>query len=277
MTLEERPEPGSLFRRFPQKAAAAMFSSMSPRLFRAVRLVPGLGDAMLWAIDATFPPYALLTKRVRSGPLRGMVLDVDPRALDIVIGRYEPSIQAVIETTLTPGEVAFDIGANLGYFTLVMATRVGSGGRVVSFEPDPDMVSALKRNIARNLDDTHGVIPLSAAVGGRAGRVRFARGWRATRGQVVADGGDLEVEMMTVDAAADRFGAPRILKIDVEGAESDVLQGAATVLKNERPLVLVEVHSSALERRCAELLEGFGYDCERRMDRGKKEPYLLAT
>jgi FkbM family methyltransferase len=205
-----------------------------------------------------------------------MTLDIDPRALDMVIGRYEPATQAVLESMLRPGDVVFDIGANLGYFTLVMAKQVGPGGRVVSFEPDPEMFSALTRNIGRNVDDSNGIVALPAAIGAEAGSVRFARGWRSTRGRVVSAGGDFEVEAMKVDDAADRMGVPRLIKIDVEGAEVDVLLGARAILKSEKPLVLVEVHSEELESRCARLLEEFGYECSRRIDLGKREPYLVA-
>ena len=249
---------------------------MPPRMFRGLRLLPGVGDAMLRAVDAAFPPHALLTRRIRRGPLRDMVLEVDPRALDMVIGRYEPAIQTVLEATLRAGDVAFDVGANLGYFTLLMARSVGPGGRIVAFEPDPDMISALERNLTRNIHDADRVIALAAAAGAATEKVRFARGWRATRGAVVATGGDLEVDMMTVDDAAERFGAPRLLKIDVEGAELDVLSGGRTVLKTVKPVVLVEVHSAELERACAQLLQSLGYDYERRIDAGKREPYLLA-
>jgi FkbM family methyltransferase len=264
-------------RDFSRRIVGRFFSSMSPRLFHFIRLLPGVGDAMLWAIDATSSPHALLLKRIRAGPLSGMTLEVDPRALDMVIGRYEPAIQAVLESTLRKGGVAFDIGANLGYFTLVMAKQVGPGGRVVSFEPDPEMFSALTRNIERNIDDAKGIVAVPGAVGAEAGTVRFARGWRSTRGKIVSSGGDLEVELMKVDDAADRFGVPRLLKIDVEGAELDVLRGAGAILKSEKPLVLVEVHSDELERSCARLLEEFGYECARRVDLGKREPYLVAT
>lgn len=263
-------------RGFSRKAVRKLFSSMPPRLFRFIRLLPGAGDAMLRAIDATSPPHALLLKRIRAGPLSGMTLDVDPRALDMVIGRYEPAIQAVLESTLRAGDVAFDIGANLGYFTLVMAKQVGPRGRVVSFEPDPEMFSALTRNVGRNVGDSDGIIAVPAALGAEAGAGRFARGSRSTRGKVVSAGGDLEVDLMKVDDAADRFGVPRLLKIDVEGAELDVLRGAPTVLKSEKPLVLVELHSEELERCCTQLLEEFGYECARRVDLGKREPYLIA-
>ncbi|MDQ4095464.1 MAG: FkbM family methyltransferase, partial [Actinomycetota bacterium] len=253
------------------------FSAMPPRLFRAVRLVPGLGDGMLRIADAAFPAHTLLTKRIRKGPLRDMVLDVDPRALDMVIGRYEPAIQSVIDATLRAGDVAFDVGSNLGYFTLLMAKKVAPGGRVVAFEPDPEMFAALSTNLTRNLADADHVTPLAKAAGAAAGKVRFARGWRATRGRVVPTGGDLEVETVALDDAADRFGTPRLLKIDVEGAELDVLRGARGVLKEARPLVLVEVHSTDLEIECARLLERLGYTCSRQADVGKKEPYLLAS
>ena len=239
--------------------------------------MPGVGDAMLRMVDATFPAHELLTRRIRSGPLRDMVLDVDPRALDMVIGRYEPAIQAVLETTLHPGDIAFDVGSNLGYFTLLMTTKVGPTGRVVAFEPDPEIFEALEKNLARNVTDRERVSALSVAAGPARGRVRFARGWRATRGKVVSSGGDLEVDVIDIDNVAKGVGAPRLLKIDVEGGELDVLHGARTVLSKAKPVVLVELHSAELERQCTELLEDLGYACSRRTDIGKKEPYVLAV
>ncbi|MDQ4142755.1 MAG: FkbM family methyltransferase [Actinomycetota bacterium] len=261
----------------PRRIVATIFASIPPRLFRFVRLAPVLGDAMLAAVDATFGPQARLRKKIRSGPLMGMVVDVDPRAMDMVIGRYEPAIQALLETTLVRGDVAFDIGANLGYFTLVMAKQVAPGGRVVSFEPDPEVLSVLTDNVNRNVEDSDAVTVVATAVGADAGTAKFASGWRSTRGRIVSDGGDFEVEVMTVDDAAARFGAPRLMKIDVEGAELDVLRGAEDVLRSARPVVLVEVHSPELEQRCTDLLESLGYQCDRRGDRGKKETYLVAT
>ena len=272
-----RAAVGAVIRRSLRSTAKTVFSRMPPRVFRGLRLLPGIGDVMLGMVDAAFPTHELLTRRIRAGPLRQMVIEIDPRALDMVIGRYEPAIQLVVERTLRAGDVAFDVGANLGYFTLLMATNVGPSGRVVAFEPDPDMVSALERNLSRNIRDADSVVALAAAAGAEAGKVAFKRGWRATRGAVVATGGDFEVDMMTVDDAAGRFGAPRLLKIDVEGGEVDVLAGASDVLDTAKPLVLVEVHSDALESACMQLLEGFGYVCERRVDLGKKEPYLLAV
>lgn len=250
---------------------------MPPRLFRAIRLVPVLGDAMLRMVDAVYPPHALLMRRIRRGPLRDMVLEVDPRALDMVIGSYEPAIQSLIEATLRPGDVAFDVGSNLGYFTLLMATKVNPDGRVVAFEPDPEMFAALERNLERNSDAATAVTPLPVAAGAAQGKVRFARGWRATRGRVVASGGDLDVDVTTVDETSERYGSPRLLKIDVEGGELDVLRGARAVLSEARPLVLVEVHSIQLEAQCARFLESLDYECSRQVDIGKKEPYLLAV
>jgi FkbM family methyltransferase len=258
--------------------AQRVFSSMPPRVFRTIRLLPGIGDAMLRMVDATYPPHALLVRRIRKGPLRDMVLEVDPRALDMVIGSYEPAIQSLIEETLRPGDVAFDVGSNLGYFTLLMATKVGHDGRVVAFEPDPEMFSALERNLDRNSDAAASPVrALSVAAGAAQGKVRFARGWRATRGRIVATGGDFDVDVITIDEASKRHGLPRLLKIDVEGGELDVLRGAGSVLTQARPLVLVEVHSTELEIQCASFLESLGYTCSRRVDIGKKEPYLLAV
>ena len=191
-------------------------------------------------------------------------------------GYWESWITLAVGRALTPGMHCVDVGANVGYFSLLLARCVAPTGCVVAFEPNPRVMSALRQNIARNEASIARVIPVATAAGAAGGSARFAVERRSTRGKVVPEGGDFEVEVTTVDDAAERYGSPRLLKVDVEGAELDVLVGARRVLEETHPTVIVEVHSADLERRSALLLEERGYECERRTDRGKKEPYLLA-
>lgn len=258
--------------------ALRLFRFFPSRVFHHLRKTPVIGDAMLRVIDALLPHYGFVVRRVRAGPLAGAVLEVDPRALDMIIGRYETALQTVIQESLHKGEVAFDIGAHLGYLTLVMATTVGDEGRVFSFEPDPMILSGLRRNLERNTSRfSANVVALEGAVGPKEGRAVFTRGWRATRGRVTQGKGDFDVEMFTLDGACERLGRPDLVKIDVEGTELDVLRGGLDLLKTGKPTLLIEAHSPQLEEDCTALLESLGYSCTRLTATDRRETYIFAS
>ena len=101
--------------------------------------------------------------RLRSGPAAGLYIYAPlRRARGYAAGTYEPHVLAAIENTLRPGMLALDIGAHLGYFTLVMASLVGPAGQVFAFEPQPAPAAALRRSLSRNRLSRVQVIPLAA-------------------------------------------------------------------------------------------------------------------
>jgi FkbM family methyltransferase len=207
-----------------------------------------------------------------------MVLELDPRMqIDAVIGRYEAVVQQVIQEVLDTGGIAFDIGAHLGYFTLLMASYVREGGRVVSFEPDPTIVRGLDRNVTRNRAKSGAEIVLvPAAVDEKPGRAAFTLGRETSRGRLSSQEGDLEVEVMTLDDASDRFGGAALIKIDVEGRELGVLTGGERTLSARRTVFIIEAHSEELQSQCRELLTSHGYRAEVLRERGRAESYVVA-
>lgn len=142
-----------------------------------------------------------------------------------------------------------DIGAHIGNHTVYMAMH---GVHVTAVEPNPEARKYLARNIhANGLDGLVDVIP--RAVGAEAGHARLV-GDGGDLGKVSATFGDGDVEVVTVDSlnvAAD------LLKVDVEGAELEVLSGASALLASAKPAVVVESHSH--RRAVARLLAPFGY------------------
>lgn len=229
-------------------------------------------------VDAMVPKRGLLLTRVQSGPLSGTVLELDPRMqIDAVIGRYEAVVQDAIEGALEAGGTAFDIGAHLGYFTLLMASYVGDGGRVVSFEPDPSVARGLQRNVDRNRAKSGAEIVLvSAAVDGERGRAAFTVGRETSRGRLSSEQGDIEVEVATLDDVWDRFGPPALVKIDVEGREVGVLSGGERALKAGSAVFVIEAHSELLQEQCRAVLERNGYTSEVLRERGRAETYVVA-
>ncbi|HEX2195495.1 MAG TPA: FkbM family methyltransferase [Actinomycetota bacterium] len=246
-------------------------------VYHRARRTPVVGRLMLRAIERKTRGARWIEARVRAGPLHGMTLAIDPRVqADVVVGAYERRLSRHVGSMLREGDVAFDVGSHLGYFGILMATAVGRGGRVVCFEPDPGLHETLERNVGRNRD----LIPADVTVArlgiaATRGKTAFETGGHSTRGRL-SEGGDVEVEVLTLDDAADRFGTPRFVKVDVEGGEVGVLTGAATLLAAGTTSFGIEVHSAELEAACRRFLEAQGYVCRVIKEAGRAETYLLA-
>jgi FkbM family methyltransferase len=148
----------------------------------------------------------------------------------------------------------YDIGANVGFFTLLASKLAGESGTVVSFEPVPRNLAYLERHVRANKLKNVRVLPI--AVSSRAGRARFATASNPAMGGLV-DNGELEVQTDSLDGlvASGQIPAPAFMKIDVEGAELDVLAGAAETLRSARPTILLSAHGYVLHERCWSLLE----------------------
>lgn len=172
-----------------------------------------------------------------------------------VAGTFEPNEFACLDRLLRPGMTFLDVGANVGLFSLFAARRVTARGRVVAFEPSSRERAVLQRNIARNRLGNVSVVPM--ALGAEAGTalLQVAPGLHAGHNTlggfayegVVAERTE-EVQIETLDALADRLALDRIdvVKIDVEGAEVKMLQGARTTLMISRPTMLIEANEQAL-------------------------------
>jgi FkbM family methyltransferase len=203
---------------------------------------------------------------VVAGPLRGRWFILGAAAgpaggASILAGRCEPEQTAAVAASLRPGDVFFDVGANVGYYTLLAADRVGPAGRVVAFEPVIRNLSFLHRHLERNRVANVTVLPFACAA--ESGYAHFERGDTVATGHLAGGGrraGTL-VHTITVDAAAQLLGlVPTILKVDVEGAEEDVLRGAARTLRTARPRIFLSIHSGALRDRCLALVRAEGYE-----------------
>ena len=168
-------------------------------------------------------------------PVVGMVADV-----------YEEATTRLFNRLLQPGMIAVDIGAHVGYFTLLAAKRVGPVGTVLAFEPDADNHAALLKNIAMNnyqnitvaqqaVSDREGLAQLHLTQTGSGRHSMFHHG--------LPERGSVDIETTTLDATLEELGWPHVdlIKIDVEGAEVSVLNGMAQLLESQTaPDVIVE-------------------------------------
>jgi FkbM family methyltransferase len=183
----------------------------------------------------------------------GSMLEVfftDVSAFPMYFGNYEEQETQKIVKNVTRGMTAFDIGAHMGYFTLLMAELVGPNGCVFAFEPNPIMYSRLRSNIALNpqLEDGR-VKTFPVALGKEKGLSSFfcpILGHEGVGGlkdvQRAPVSKRIHVDVDTLDSIIIKHNIKRLdfLKIDVEGGEYDIFKGSEYVLRELRPTILFE-------------------------------------
>lgn len=175
-------------------------------------------------------------------------------------GTYEEEQSRLFARVVGPGDAVLDLGAHLGYYTLLASLLVGASGRVHSFEPNPRNAWYLRRH--GRLNRCRNVAVEEVAVYDRPGTLRFAAGSGTGTGRL-SESGDLEVAAVRLDDVVERSGIrPTVLKIDVEGAEGAVLAGAREVLRRDRPVIFLSTHDAHLHASCERLLRACDYRLE---------------
>lgn len=175
---------------------------------------------------------------------------------------YEPEDVEAFRRYAKPGAVVFDVGANVGQYSLLASKLVGPGGRVYAFEPSPDVLVKLQHHLEINHADN--VVLTRKAVADSNGTARFYPANENSnqgvgsllpaeeyRGQIRTND-SIEVDVITLDGFCDEHGIDHIdlLKIDVEGYDLDVLKGAEKVLARSPDIViLAEVEPMNLVQR----------------------------
>ena len=195
---------------------------------------------------------------ILQGPLRGKKWIVGSGNHGYWLGSYELGKRALFIKAIPPGGVVYDLGANVGYYTLLSAVLVGPRGRVFAFEPLPRNLEFLRRHLSLNRIDNATVI--EAAVADRSGTARFEEDASTSKGRIGAQGG-LEVRSIALDelVARERMPRPDLFKIDIEGGEFLALQGARRILTESHPVIFLSTHSGKVHKECLAFLESLGY------------------
>jgi FkbM family methyltransferase len=187
------------------------------------------------------------------------------------LSRVDPLLCRMAQELVTPGCVVWDIGANVGLFTFSAAALAGPSGHVLSVEPDLWLAQLLMRSadlVRKKNISAANVSVLSAAVceANRVGQLQIAERARAANHLVDSNGssqsgGNRTVQntvTVSLDFLLEHFPAPSVLKIDVEGAEIGVLNGASKLLHTARPVIWCEVDPQN-SATVAEILLASGY------------------
>ncbi len=266
LLLGRPPDPEGAAHYRQQLAAGATVGQVVEEFLGSVELArahPGLmGESRRTQLVATAEGFS-------------MYVDPTDYAVGHTVARtrtYEPEVSSVLRQVLSPGGTLVDVGANMGWFSLLGASVVGPAGRVVAVEPNPANVALLASSVEEN--GFTNVQVFTVAASDRTGAVALETDGSNGR-VIVIDGPPHQpvraswvVAAQPLDELVGPAGVGRVdvVKLDVEGAEPLVLRGAASVLERCRPVVITEFYPEALDASpwgsaagYLEMLRGLGY------------------
>jgi FkbM family methyltransferase len=219
---------------------------------------------------------------ISSGPLIGGKLFIDEKSFvgwsEMISGTYDSFIYDEINKESANGKVIWDIGAHFGYHSLCFSSVVGVNGHVYSFEPNPFNIERFKINVVNNpelakrislntnaLSDTDGVSSFIFSNDVDGSRSSGSHIIGATKPLLDSDYNNFskqEVNTIKIDSLirGGNLRIPDILKIDVEGAELMVLNGASTFFEKHKPIIFMEVHNILMMFYVQKFLISHGYD-----------------
>jgi FkbM family methyltransferase len=214
-------------------------------------------------------PTGLTQVKVAAGGLAGFNIVLDMQIdKDYWLGTYEPELQAALREFICPGAIVYDVGANIGYVSLLLAKAAGENGHVYAFEALPENVERWRKNIALNGVGAR-LSLFAGAVTQAAGLVRFLVHESAGMGKAAGSAGrddkylsEVTVPGISLDEFVYKQGnpPPQVVKMDIEGGEVLALPGMRRVLAEARPLMLMELHGAESARVAWQALTAAGYE-----------------
>jgi FkbM family methyltransferase len=214
-------------------------------------------------------PQGLTQVRVAAGNLAGVSLCLDLQTeKDYWLGTYEIELQQTIQDLVKPGMVVYDVGANIGYISLMLARQVSKTGKIFSFEALPENQERFLLNLTTSgFGDW--VQLVKAAVVDKTGTVQFQIGPSGGMGKAAGSAGrqeysytkSIEVQAICLDdfVFEQRNPAPRVVKMDIEGGEVLALPGMSRVLEQVKPVMMLELHGPEAASVAWQILKKAGY------------------
>jgi FkbM family methyltransferase len=203
---------------------------------------------------------------VRNGVAKGLKFNTGESCPELALGTYEVPIQEIFTQNLKEGDTFYDIGANVGFFSIIAAKLVGNTGKVYAFEPGEGNANSIRHNAQLNNFSQIEVIPKAVSHTSGSGQLLLAK-YSGGHALATADAppdlaGEVAVDLVSIDdlIAQNKIEPPNFVKVDVEGAELDVLKGMTETIKTYQPTVIYEIDDgdrTAYEHKYRELANFF--------------------
>lgn len=232
-------------------------------LVQSIRTLPGIGSILRQISHVLVSDDDRFWVTVREGPGQGLELYIAPRFhRNYWNGAVESEVQQSLQQFLKPGMVVYDVGAHIGFFSLIAARLVGPTGTVIAFEANPTVVEYTRLHRDRNA--CNHMYVLGRAVWSANQDVCFDDGDSSMingMGHIVTMNtpNTIVIPTITLDDISTLFAPPDFIKMDIEGAEIEALKGAEHVFTTLRPILLCELHGSEAAAFVSAFLERHQY------------------
>jgi FkbM family methyltransferase len=212
------------------------------------------------------------TRRILFGPSKGLKYKVNSiSGISAIYGVNQRCIQKAFLYLVKQNMVVYDIGANVGLFTILLSKLVGKQGRVYSFEPVPCLAEQISINA--KLNNLNNVTVIEKAVSDSVSYKNFYIGNSFCEGHIFNGSKDKDSYCIQVSCIAlDYFvfdkgnPPPHLIKIDVEGGESGVFNGAKKVIEKYRPVIICDLHNPKQDTEVGKMLISYNYGAYRLND-----------
>lgn len=194
---------------------------------------------------------------VLRGPLKGKKWIKGSHNVSIPLGIYETKQTASFLKLARNTNVFWDLGAHVGYYTLLF-NAVSPKGKIYAFEPMADTVETYKKHMSLNSITNYDVFPL--AVSDKDGSFNFKKTSTSVAGRL-DESGETRIEVVKLSrlVAEKKIEIPDIIKMDIEGAEVNVLNDLKPLLIEKKPVLFVSTHGPQIHLDCIDILQKIGY------------------
>ena len=196
-------------------------------------------------------------------PSRGKKWIVGSSTHGCWLGSYEASKQQIFSDLVSPSSVVYDIGANVGFYTVLASVRGSGTGRVYAFEPLPRNIEYLTRHV--KLNNLNNVVVFECALSDCTGVAKFEVAVNPSMGKLAegsSDGVDVDIRTLDNIVSEHQLMPPNLMKVDIEGAEAAFLRGAVETISAHRPSILLATHGRSVHRECCDFLLAAGYSLQ---------------
>jgi FkbM family methyltransferase len=196
---------------------------------------------------------------ILQGPGRGLRWIVGSYNHGCWLGSYEYEKQRILKRIVNRGDIVYDVGAHVGYFTIIFSKLVGPTGRVYSFEPFSDNARYIFKHV--ELNGLNNVTVIKAGIGEKNESAFFRRQDHTATVRMDASEGELcEVYNLVSYIESNALEEPSLIKMDIEGAEAIALPSIKEFLRKRRIKLLISTHSDRITDGVVELLNSLGYE-----------------